>query len=207
MKARSASWSRAARVAVGLGSIALATTAAKGRDAATAAGRGATAPTIVYAVRHAEKGGASGEKDPPLSAAGAARARTLAHVLADVKFDAVYVSPYRRTQQTAAPIAQAHDLTPMVLHPDSVAAHVLAHQRGKTILVVGHSNTVPALLAALGARDSITVDDTDFDHFFVLVRTGDRALLQHLHYGAPDAPAPVQPRPVPARVDSVAPRG
>lgn len=199
MKARRASQRRTPAIALVAMLMALATTAAQHRDAG--------APTIVFAVRHAEKGGASGEKDPPLSAAGAARARTLAQVLADVKLDAIYVSPYRRTQQTAAPVAQAKALTPVVLNPDSVAAHLVERQRGKTSLVVGHSNTVPALLAALGAADSVRIADTEYDHLFILVRHGERVVLQHLHYGAPSGPARLVPPTPPARVDSLAPRG
>jgi broad specificity phosphatase PhoE len=162
-------------------------------------------PTIVYAVRHAEKGGVSGDKDPPLGAAGAARARTLAQVLRDVRFDAIYVSPYRRTQQTAAPVAQAQSLTPVVLPPDTVAAHILKHDAGKTILVVGHSNTVPKTLAGLGARDSIAVADTQYDNLFILTRRDQQVMLHHLHYGLPDAPATVEPQPAPA--DSSRKRG
>ena len=168
----------------------------------------AAAPTIVYAVRHAEKGGAKGEKDPPLSAAGAARARALVHVLADVKFDAIYVSTYRRTQETAAPVAQAQALTPIVLAPDSVAAHILSRNQGKTVLVVGHSNTVPAVLAGLGVGDPVAIAETQFDNLFIVSRAAGPAQLLHLHYGTPDSPGRVEPGPTPAAADTTrAPRG
>lgn len=164
--------------------------------------RDATAPTIVYAMRHAEKGGAPGEKDPPLSPAGAARAQTLVHVLADVKFDAIYVSPYRRTQQTAAPLAQAQGLTPIVLAPDSVAAHILQQDQGKTVLVVGHSNTVPAVLAGLGVDGPVAIADSQFDHLFIVSRAAGQVMVQHLHYGTPDSPARAEPHPAPASADT-----
>ena len=163
--------------------MAAAASGAEPRDPAT--------PTIVYALRHAEKGGAPGEKDPPLSAAGAVRARTLAHMLAEVKFDAIYVSSYRRTQETVAPLAQAQGLTPVVLAPDSVAAHILRRDEGKTVLVVGHSNTVPAVLTGLGSGLPVTIADTQFDHLFIVLRTPHGVSVQHLHYGMPDPPAPV----------------
>ena len=165
------------------------------------------ASTIVVAVRHAEKGGAPGEKNPPLSAAGAARARALVHVLADVKFDAIYVSPYRRTQETAAPIAQAQALTPIVLAPDSVAAHILSQNQGKTVLVVGHANTGPRLLAGLGVGDAIAIAETQFDNLFIVSRAAGMALMQHLHFGTPDSPTRVEPSPAPAADTTRAPRG
>ena len=103
-------------------------------------------------VRHAEKV-PDGSDDPELTAAGRARAQAIADTLADTDVVAVYSTDTRRTRQTATPTAQAHGL-PIIPYAGEEPAQALAtrlldaHSSG-TVLVVGHSNTVPALAQAL----------------------------------------------------------
>ena len=103
-------------------------------------------------VRHAEKVD-DGSKDPPLSEAGLARAQAVAAALRDAPLRGVYATAYQRTQQTAAPAAHAHSL-PVVtydakLAPTDFAAQLRREHTTGTVLVVGHSNTVPGIAAAV----------------------------------------------------------
>lgn len=102
-------------------------------------------------VRHAEKD-TSVASDPPLTAAGHARAQRLAEQLRNTPLDAIYSSSYRRTRQTATPVADAHRLAIVDYDPADAAAFAArlrgAHPRGQ-VLVVGHSNTLPPLASAL----------------------------------------------------------
>ena len=106
--------------------------------------------TVIYLSRHAEK---AGGEDPGLLPAGEDRARRLAAKLPTDRIRAVYATGLRRTQATAAPTAQRAGV-PVRDYSFSAAAGTLTEgwlreHRGQTILVVGHSNTVPDLLNAL----------------------------------------------------------
>lgn len=122
----------------------------------------AQAVTFVL-VRHAEKA-TDDPRDPSLSDAGRLRAERLAHRLHDADVVAVYATPYRRTQQTAAPAARDHRLDVITYDPAQPASALATslrrrHARG-TVLVVGHSNTIPALAQALcGCAIDATADD------------------------------------------------
>ena len=109
------------------------------------------APTTYVLVRHAEK--LADAVDPALSPDGHDRARRLANALRDRPVSAVYATGYRRTQQTAQPVAAVHGLDVHTYDARATAAHTAAllRQAGHagTVLVVGHSNTVPAIAAAL----------------------------------------------------------
>ena len=113
-------------------------------------------------VRHAEKA-TTPPKDPPLTDAGQQRARRLAESLQGTRLDAIYSSAYQRTRQTATPVAQAQRLSVIDYTPDDAAAFAATlratHPRG-TVLVVGHSNTLPPLARALCACDVADMDET-----------------------------------------------
>lgn len=117
--------------------------------ASTPAADHATATYLL--VRHAEKDLRVAD-DPPLTADGIARAERLAGSLHDTPLDAIYSSPYRRTRQTAAPIAAAKGIALVDYDPADATAFAARlrryHPRG-TVLVVGHSNTLPPLARAL----------------------------------------------------------
>lgn len=149
-------------------------------------------------VRHAEKASAPRE-DPGLSAAGQARAQALAQVLADRGIAAVLTSPLRRTRETAAPVAEAAGVQPRAIgFEGGTAAHVAAvvaavrEQPAGAVLVVGHSNTVPAILAALGGPTLADFCETSHSHLLQLYLASDdgRARLLRAHYGAPDPTPP-----------------
>lgn len=146
--------------------------------------------TVVVLVRHAEKAAVEGN-DPPLSEAGEARARALAQTLAGTRFDAVIATERQRTQATARPVAQRDGLVPEIIalagpHVENVAAAVRRHT-GQTVLVVGHSNTVPRIVHALGGPQMRDLCEPEFSHLYVMVlKDGAVPRLEQRTYGTPD---------------------
>jgi broad specificity phosphatase PhoE len=117
-------------------------------------------------VRHAEKA-TDDPKDPTLSEAGMVRAKRLAASLADARVVAAYATQYRRTQLTAAPTSMSHHLD-LQTYDASIPAFEFARQlrdahRTGTVLVVGHSNTIPALAAVLCACEVAPMREDEFD--------------------------------------------
>jgi 2,3-bisphosphoglycerate-dependent phosphoglycerate mutase len=125
--------------------------------------------TTVILARHAEKVDAS--ENPDLSAVGEMRARALAQVLRDVRIDAAYTTPFKRTRKTAEPAAASRGLQPVEVYADKKLAENTAarirEQAGKTILVIGHSNSVPDTIRALGFKDVPSIDDSEYDRLFI----------------------------------------
>lgn len=136
---------------------------------------------VVYAVRHAEKG--PGE-DPGLTAAGVARAAALTFALRRVPLDGVYSTDTQRTRATAAPAAKGHGLDVQTYEPfdGSLAKRLASGQGGRCVLVVGHSNTIPALLERLGSTPPEKLL-SGYDDLFQVVAFGEQRLLQRLSYG------------------------
>lgn len=126
--------------------------------------------TTVIVVRHAEKL-VDGSADPALAPEGAARAARLARQLAPAGLEAIYVTPTRRSRDTAAPLATATG-TPLVEvdGKDAVGlvARIRAEHRGGTVLVVGHSNTIGPIVRALGGEAPLEVPESDYDEVFVV---------------------------------------
>lgn len=148
------------------------------------------AQVTVILTRHAEKA-ATPPQDPPLSSAGEKRAKLLASMLADAGVNAIYVTEYQRTQQTAAPLAARDHLKPIVIPAadmDTLVKAVRARQTG-VVVIVSHSNTLPALIAALGGA-AVKIADNEYDNLFVLTRDGAKSSLLQLRFGDPSrAPA------------------
>ena len=145
----------------------------------------AGAQTTIFLVRHAERADAGGggmAADPALSAVGRARAQSLAGMLKDTKLTAVFSTELKRTQQTATPTAQAQHLTVTTV-PSVKTAALVEKLKAATgaVLVVGHSNTVPEIVAGLGIATPVTIDDQDFDNLFI-VTTGEHSSLVRLRY-------------------------
>lgn len=147
-----------------------------------------SSPTTVYLVRHAEKVVEPKVDDPDLTDSGKARADALLKVLRDAKITAIHATEYQRTQKTVAPIAKALGVSVEVLSSKDAAAfakHVLEKHAGQTVLIAGHSNTVPDMIKALGVKEPISIGDQDYDNLYVVIRDGpggDPVLLR-LHYG------------------------
>jgi broad specificity phosphatase PhoE len=132
--------------------------------------RAASAQDAIFIVRHAERADASA--DSALSPAGEARAARLASMLRDAGITRIYTTDVTRTIQTAAPLAQTLHLTASALKAgdqDALLARIHAASAHDRILVVGHSNTVPSLLQALGVTPAIAIADTEYDNLFVVI--------------------------------------
>jgi broad specificity phosphatase PhoE len=133
----------------------------------------AMAQTVII-VRHAEK--ADGSADPVLSEAGQARAQALAAALTDAHPSVILTSPLQRTRLTAAPTADYHSTTPEAVplaggveaHAAAVAVRVRALPEDAVVLIVGHSNTVPAIARALGYAAAADMPECEYDRMTTL---------------------------------------
>jgi phosphohistidine phosphatase SixA len=158
--------------------------------------RSADASRLVILARHAEKADAP-RSDPPLTEAGRARADALAAAVAGAAIDAVIVTPFARTRDTGTPAAAARGVTPIeVSVGGSLAAHVAAvvevvrgRPAGDAVLVVGHSNTIPAIVTALGGPALADLCDSQYAVLYVMtVPDAGPARLVTASYGTPDPP-------------------
>lgn len=152
----------------------------------------AAAQTVIL-VRHAEK--ADQSADPDLSEAGLARAGVLAESLSDAHPDLILVTPLQRTRLTAQPTADAHGLTVEAIpfeggaqaHIHAIVGRVRAQPADATILIVGHSNTVPLIARALGYADAADMPECEYDRMTMLHLMGDAAHGMVSRYGASTA--------------------
>jgi broad specificity phosphatase PhoE len=152
----------------------------------------ALAQSTIFLIRHAERADtATGAKptkgaDPELSEAGRARAESLAMVLRDANITAIFATEFKRTQQTAAPLAKALGLKVRTESSENNAALLKALKAAKSnVLVVGHSNTIPEIIKALGVATPVTIGDADYDNLFVVLlgmRPGSQPEMIRLHY-------------------------
>ena len=141
----------------------------------------AQAQEAIYLVRHAER--ADQSEDPPLSTEGVGRSYRLRDMLKDAGITKIFTSELRRTIETAAPLASAIHVSPQQISPDALAAKIAASNARDRILVVGHSNTLPALLHALHVEPPITIADDAYDNLFIVVFPRDgRPVLLRLKY-------------------------
>lgn len=127
------------------------------------------AKSLILLVRHAERPplDAPGD-DPSLTDAGKARAAKLPDAVASYGVRAIYVTRFRRTQETAKPTADRLGLTPIVESDTNELVKALKTRGDDPVLVVGHSDTLPDVIKALGGP-AVAIDDDDFDDLFVLV--------------------------------------
>ena len=144
-------------------------------------------PTTLFIVRHAEK---QAGKNPSLTDTGKRRATELARVLEKVPLDAIYSSNYKRTKETALPTANRKNLTITDYNPrelQELATNLLATQTGKTILLIGHSNTNPELLNIFTkTNDYPPMTEKQYDDIFLLrVHEIGTTEVMHLQYGTP----------------------
>jgi phosphohistidine phosphatase SixA len=155
-------------------------------------------PITVFLIRHAEREDEP-RQDPPLSKLGAARAEALARLLSTAGVKAIFTSQYARTKQTAEPLATKLGLTvtPFTLktnpaNPRQIAEEstaevtnkILEHA-GQSVLVIGHSNSIPDVIKMLGGDVVPTIDEKKFDDLFIVnVYAKGKAKVVQLKYGA-----------------------
>ncbi len=130
-------------------------------------------PTTIYLVRHAEKDLTDpSARNPELTAAGVTRAQHLADKLRTVPIQAIYSTSFARTVNTVKPVADQKKLTIGYYQAQDLAAmqQLIQQQRGKTILICGHSNTILPIIRSVGAKPPLdTILDTQYDNLFKLV--------------------------------------
>ena len=140
----------------------------------------ATAQPTVFIVRHAERADSSTDSD--LSEAGRARAELLAKMLKDANITAIYATEFKRTQRTAAPLAKALGITVTTIPSKDKDAFVAKLRAlNSNVLVIGHGNTIPDLVKALGISEPINIGENDYDNLFE-IELGEKPKLIHLHY-------------------------
>ena len=129
----------------------------------------------VFLVRHAEK--ILEVRDPDLTKEGQARAMLLADMLSDANITHIHSSNYKRTRQTAAPLAKKLGLEVELYDPRDLPAMAqkIKTQSGRH-LVVGHSNTTPQLTQLLGGNgEGPIVEATEYDrlYYVTIAKTGE----------------------------------
>jgi len=145
---------------------------------ATPAATGESAPRDIYVVRHLNT--PAGEADPDLLPEGRRAADLLARWFGAGRPApaAIYVSDYKRSRQTAAPLAARLGLTPIVYDPRDTSALIARVRAGPLpALIVGHSNTVPDIVAALGGERPGPLVHEDFGDIW---RVGADGITQRL---------------------------
>lgn len=146
---------------------------------------------VVYIVRHAEKevlpetAPEAERKDPPLSQAGQLRALGLAEDIPVRDIKAVYVTDTKRARDTASAVLALNGLKPIIYPPRDVQglADRIRRRRGESVLVVGHSNTVPLLIAELGVEGVVMIPEDQHGDLWVVTLTGDKATMETRRYG------------------------
>lgn len=155
-------------------------------------------PITVFLIRHAERE-EEPRQDPPLSKDGIARSQALAQVLSGAGIKAILTSQYNRTKQTGEPLAAKLGLTitPFTLklstsNPRQVAEESTAEvtnkileYAGQSVLVIGHSNSIPDVIKMLGGDVVPTMDERKFDDLYIVtVYAKGKAKVVQLKYGA-----------------------
>lgn len=148
--------------------------------------------TRLILIRHGERvDPPPPNNDPHLTTAGNTRAKLLARILGQASIDLIYTSVWIRTKETAQPLATQLGLTPIVkTQPIDIKNHIFAGNGGKTVLVVGHSDTVPNLIGLLGGVTPV-IEDYEFDNMFMATIVASRILkVNRLKYGEKSLPPP-----------------
>jgi phosphohistidine phosphatase SixA len=151
----------------------------------------------VFLVRHAERADEP-RQDPPLTEKGVARSEALARLLSTADIKAIYTSQFARTKLTAEPLAKRLGVTATAINlktspsnPRAIAeestkeivAKIMTQIDG-SVLVVGHSNSIPDVIKMLGGNVVPTIDEKKFDDLFIVtVFDSGRAKVIHLKYG------------------------
>ena len=127
--------------------------------------------SVYYFIRHAEKDRSdSTNKNPSLTLQGLERANKWALFFKDKNIAAVYSTNYKRTQQTALPIAKEQNLEIIsYTAKELISEKFIANNKGKNIVIVGHSNTTPELVnSLLGEKKYEDIADRENNNVFIV---------------------------------------
>jgi broad specificity phosphatase PhoE len=148
--------------------------------------------TTIYLVRHTEKVN-DGSQDPGLTDLGERRALAFAQLLRGKRVTHIFSTPYKRTRRSALPVAIEHGLEIEEYDPSDAENFVskLKILTG-TILVTGHSNTIPGLVNMLTGESFADLDDSVYDHVYIVSIDEDGSTQLRLYYTEPRTPTPVE---------------
>lgn len=133
--------------------------------------------TTYYLIRHAEKDRTDKtNRNPDLNEKGLKRAKKWAEHFKNIDLNAVYSTKYNRTMQTATPTAESKNLEILNYDPRKMYDSIFqADTKGKTVLVVGHSNTTPVFAnKILGEKKYENMDDNDNASLYIVTVSGDK---------------------------------
>jgi phosphohistidine phosphatase SixA len=144
-------------------------------------------PVVVYVVRHAERA-EDGTSDPVISLPGWDRSRLMAEMLADADLTHIHSTDYKRTRMTGRPTADATGLEIQLYNPRDLAsfAEELKATPGRH-LVLGHSNTTPGMVAALGGDPGGPIEEMEYDRLYIVTVAGDAVSTVLIRFGQPYA--------------------
>jgi len=143
--------------------------------------------TTVILVRHAEKLIEPNNQDPDLSPEGFERAQEIARVFGEAGINAIYATQYKRTQQTVKPLSDRTGVAVKLLQSnqtDELVNQLQTTNRGQTVFIAGHNNTVPAIVSALSGQTYPNIPESEFDNLYIVTiyRFG-KAKVVKLKYG------------------------
>lgn len=136
--------------------------------------------STIILLRHAEKDD-DDPKDPSLSEKGEQRAQLLARLFQDVQIDAFYATPYKRTKETIGQLAQAQGREVQLYDPadKNALAEMVNKNKGKKIVIAGHSNTIPHMVNILTGKNEFSdMAEYEFGKIWLLVFKGDELIDQ-----------------------------
>ena len=143
--------------------------------------------TTVIIVRHAEKNIEPNNPDPDLSPAGQARAQEIARIFGDSRVQAIYATQFKRTQQTVAPLSARVGVPVITVdakQSTELVRRILSNNRGQTVFIAGHNNTVPEIVNILSGENFSIIPESEYDNLYIVTiyRFG-KAKVIKLKYG------------------------
>ncbi len=142
-----------------------------------------TETTTYYFIRHAEKDRTDKtNRDPHLTEVGKTRAKKWSSVFGQIKFDAVYSTNYNRTKETAQPTATKNEVEITFYDSRNMDSKTFMNDtKGKTVLIVGHSNTTPMFAnAVIGKKKYELIDDNNNGNLYIITITNNTITNQLL---------------------------
>ncbi len=139
------------------------------------------AQTTLYFVRHAEKQNIVGLKDPELTPIGQFRANNIANQLSKAGIKHIFSTNYKRTLQTAQPLAEFLGLEIEIYNPSKpVAFSEKLKKLNSTALIVGHSNTTTQLASLVSGKALYPIAENEYDNMYQVILDGDKKMLNWL---------------------------
>ena len=142
-------------------------------------------PKAIYLFRHAEKQIIEGEKNPELTMEGFIRAEALADSLSLIQNGIIFSSEFKRTQQTVNPLAKKWN-SDILIHtasdPEGQIKKAL-EKCNKTVIISGHSNTIPNLIRLFGIDDELKIEDDQYGDLYKIEWSSKSPILTVAHIG------------------------